>query len=92
MSDTLIISIFYHETEWLKTKRCIEAAGLPVHYVERNPKGVGSLAEAINRGFRESGATDYKYAWIVTNITFAPDVPARLEESMNSTGYAVIHP
>lgn len=90
MNNTIIISIVYHEPEWQQTKQCIEATGLPVHYVERSPKGIGSLAEAINRGFRESGAIDYQYAWIVTNITFEKDIPKLLSEGMGN--YAAIHP
>ncbi len=90
MNDTLIISIVYHESEWLKTKRCIEATGLPMHYVERNPKGVGSLSEAINRGFNQSDALNHQYAFIVTNITFEPDLPARLADSIGN--HAAIHP
>lgn len=92
MNKCIIISIIYHEAEWMQTKRCIEATGLPVHYVERKPKGVGSLAEAINRGFQDSNATDYQYAWIVTNITFEPAVANLLIDSMDMTGVAVLHP
>lgn len=90
MKSCLIISIVYLEPEWIETKRCIDKSGFPVHYVERKPMGVGYLAEAINRGFRESNAIQYQYAWIVTNITFAPGVPGRLLKSMDR--YDVIHP
>lgn len=90
MKNTIIISVLYLEAEWLKTKRCVDATGAPAYFVERNPAGVGSLAEAINRGFREAKATDYEFAWIVTNITFTPDVLPRLEQSMK--GYDVVHP
>lgn len=87
----IIISIVYLEPEWIETKRCIDKSGFPVYFVERNPKGWGSLAEAINRGFIEAKATDYTYAWIVTNVTFTPDTLPRLIQSME-TGYDVIHP
>lgn len=90
MDDLIIISIVYHEPEWQQTKACIEATGLPVHYVERNPKGIGSLSEAINRGFRECNAMYYKFAWIVTNVTFEPDLPGRLAKNMGN--HAAIHP
>ena len=56
MNNITIVSIVYHEPEWIETKKCIEACGVPVVYVERSPPGVGSLAEAINRGFKGKGA------------------------------------
>lgn len=95
MSTAIIISVVYLEPEWIETKRCIDATGLPVYYVERRPKGVGSLAEAINRGFIESNAKQYDYAWIITNITFSPEVLPRLIKSMDSFSdakCAVLHP
>lgn len=80
----IILSIVYHEPSWQETKKCIEATGLPVHYVERNPKGVGSLAEAINRGVREISRAYPKgqYIFIVTNNTFDPELPLELKFSM----------
>lgn len=93
MQKAIIISIVYHEPEWQQTKACIEAAGLPVYYVERNPKGIGSLAEAINRGFIESNAVEYKYAWIVTNVTFTHDAPVMLQYAIhNRPNLAILHP
>lgn len=86
MNRLIILSIIYHEPEWQQTKQCIEATGLPVHYVERKPKGVGSLSEAINRGIKE--IEGYEYVWIVTNITFPPATP----EKLLSAGYDAIHP
>lgn len=78
MSRITIVSVVYHEPEWQETRRCIEATGLPVVYAERNPKGVGSLAEAINRGVKSAPLSDFLF--IVTNVTFSVDMPTRLSE------------
>lgn len=90
MKDLIILSVVYLEPEWLNTKKCIDRTGLPVHYVERNPAGVGSLAEAINRGFREIESFGFKYVWVVTNITFEKGVPFKLRSMMDD--YAIVHP
>ncbi|MFT3704650.1 MAG: hypothetical protein QM802_19955 [Agriterribacter sp.] len=93
MKRCLIISIVYLEPEWIQTKRCIDATGLPVYYVERNPKGIGSLAEAINRGYKEAKGHEYEYVWFVTNITFEPHVPYALCDSLDMfINVACIHP
>lgn len=92
MSKIIIIAIVYLEPEWQETKSCIEATGLPTYYVQRNPAGKGSLSEAINRGFLEAEATEYDYAWIITNITFDKDVPFKLANNMKISGLAAIHP
>lgn len=85
-----ILSIRYEEFSWLKTRECCEATGLPVVYVDRNPKGIGSLSEAINRGM-EQVKTDYVF--IVTNINFNPDVPNQLLSAMESNpDFAAICP
>lgn len=92
LNKLIIVAIEYLEKDFQETRDCIAATGLPVYYVKRNPEGVGSLAEAINRGFRESGAIRYEYCWFVTNITFDPDVPLRLCRVLNLTLAAAIHP
>lgn len=74
-----IISIIYKEPEWQRTKECIVSTGLPVVYVERNPIGVGSLAEAINRGVRMTPDSDFLF--IVTNCEFSREMPQRLAEA-----------
>lgn len=88
----IILAVVYQEPEWQLTKACIEKTGLPVHWVDRNPAGYGSLAESINRAFLESKAVEYEYAWIVTNITFDPMVPKILANGMRTHGLACVHP
>jgi 3-deoxy-D-manno-octulosonate 8-phosphate phosphatase (KDO 8-P phosphatase) len=82
-----ILAIEYLEPSYEQTKKCIEATGLPVIYVRRNPIGVGSLSEAINRGMKE---VKTKFAWIVTNITFEKSVPEKLLNHIQDA--FVIHP
>lgn len=82
-----ILSIIYLEPEWQQTKACIEATGLPAVYVHRKPKGIGSLAEAINRGVKQ---IEDEYTWIVTNVTFEPDAPVHLLADVGD--YAILHP
>lgn len=84
----IILAVRYEEPQWLKTRACIEATGLPVHYVHRNPKGVGSLSEAINRGMREINTNGL--VWVVTNVTFTPETPLMLAAKMDD--YAILHP
>lgn len=91
MNKLTIVSVMYLEPEWQETKRCIEATGLPVVYVDRNPAGVGSLAEAINRGFRLAPKSEF--IWFVTNITFTPDVPGKLLAAIDGApSCAGVHP
>lgn len=80
--NVAILSVRYEEPTWQETKLCIEATGLPVHYVDRKPKGFGSLAEAINRGFAEMDKSGIEYVWIVTNIVFEPSVIEKLLSSI----------
>lgn len=82
-----IVAIKYLEPEYKETVKCINDTGLPVIWVDRNPAGIGSLAEAINRGVKQA-TTDY--VWIVTNITFFSDVPKRLLQHIGEAD--VIHP
>jgi 3-deoxy-D-manno-octulosonate 8-phosphate phosphatase (KDO 8-P phosphatase) len=89
MGDIAIIAIEYLEPYFEQTRECIKATGLPVYYIARNPKGVGSLAEAINRGVAEH-KDKYDLLWIVTNITFNPDVPKILASHIGDA--AIIHP
>lgn len=74
-----ILSVKYEEISWLKTRECIEATGLSVVYVDRNPKGCGSLSEAINRGMKE---VETDYVFLCTNITFKKEVVLELYEQM----------
>jgi GT2 family glycosyltransferase len=90
MNKVTIVSVVYQEPEWQQTKKDIEACGVPVVYVERSPPGVGSLAEAINRGFKE--APESEFVWFVTNVTFEPSVLNRLLESITDPSLAAVHP
>ncbi len=108
-----IVSIIYYESEWHQTWKSIGSAiermeaGATVHYVDRIPSGVGSLAEAVNRGFRELSPNSQlpssgrgaegalrppTYVWFVSNVTFEPDLLPMLVAAMDATGYAAIHP
>lgn len=90
MNKLTIVSIVYVEPEWQETKKCIEATGLPVVYVDRDPIGVGSLAEAINRGFKN--APESEFIWFVTNVTFKKELAEDLLLQMEVCKYAAIHP
>ena len=87
---TEILSVIYEEPEWLETARNMAATGLAVRLVDRD--GVGSLAEAINRGVRDSVPGDVDFLWIVTNPVFPPTMPRRLAHALTITGWAAIHP
>lgn len=88
---TVIISVVYLEQYWQQTKKDIEACNVPVVYVDR--RGAGSLAEAINRGFREACIHyDFEYVWFVTNIYFGPSAIPQLEEALDNSDFAAVHP
>ncbi len=92
MSDKCnVVSIIYKELEWADTERCLDKVKpfYPVHFVDR--RGVGSLAKAINSGFR-AWANGAEYIWFVTNVTFTPECPQKLIDEMDRTGLAAITP
>lgn len=67
-----IVSVVYHEAEWQKTRECVHACQVDTYFVERNPPGIGSLSEALNRGFRFMyEKVNPEYVWFVTNVTFS---------------------
>jgi hypothetical protein len=85
----MIVCISYLEPEFQQTLRCLDKVkGVDIVIVNRQPPGVGSLAEAINRGFKQ--VNDDPFVWFVTNITFQPDVYHRLCDSIGS--HAAIQP
>lgn len=93
INKVVIVSIVYKENEWQETKKCVEACGVPVVYVERMPEGIGSLAEAINRGFKEAKKKyESDYVFFVTNVTFSESLLRSLVSLMDLTGVAAIHP
>jgi GT2 family glycosyltransferase len=82
------VAIVYEEPFWTRTYACLESLGIPVVYVDRG--GVGSLAEAYNRGFREAPDTDL--VWFVSDVTFAPGVLPALVETLRREDLAAVHP
>lgn len=73
----MIVAVEYLEPEWQQTKTLIEKlaadyngsgnGSCTVQYVGRD--GVGSLAEAYNRGFRKAQGHEYDYVWLLSNIS-----------------------
>lgn len=80
-----IVAVQYLEPEYNATLRSINMCQIPTIFVDR--KGVGSLAEAYNRGFQKVQA---EYVWFISNISFDKTVPGRLLKSVE--GYAGVHP
>lgn len=80
-----IVAVEYDEPEYAQTRECIAASGLPVVWVDR--EGIGSLAEAYNRGFK---SVRTPVVWFVSNIAFTPEVPGRLLLSLGDN--AAVHP
>jgi hypothetical protein len=89
-----IIALKYLEDYWESTQKNIVDSGLPVIYVDR--EGVGSMTKAFNSAIPELniifGDNLPEYLFFVTNNNFTLDVVNRLVESMDSTGFAAIHP
>lgn len=93
MKEMVIVAPVYLEKEWLTTRQLIEATGIDVVFVERNPAGIGSLSAAINKGFNQAmQMAAYRYVWFVTNITFELTLPAALLQCIKQSGFAAIHP
>lgn len=91
MPKTVIVSIIYEEPEWKRTDRAIRQCGAPVVRVDR--KGVGSLAHAYNTGFKAAKQFyKFDYIWFVSNPIFQPGILIDLEEAMDTTKFAAIHP
>lgn len=80
-----IVAVQYLEPEYKQTLKSLSQLDIPIIYVDR--KGVGSLAEAYNRGFQKVQA---EYTWFISNIVFDPSVPDKLLKSIE--GYAGVHP
>lgn len=85
-----ILSIKYEEFEWLKTRENIEATNIETVYVDRSPKGIGSLSEAINRGVKQ---IEREFTFICTNIRFEKSVVNNLYKKIQTEPtYAAICP
>lgn len=89
MEKVAIISVIYLEPEWNQTERCLDTIDCPKFYVDR--KGTGSLAKAINSGFK-AWSDGFEYIWFVTNVTFKPDCLSLLVKAMDESKYAGITP
>lgn len=80
-----IVAVQYLEPEYKETLKCLSKLSIPIIFVDR--KGVGSLAEAYNRGFEKVNS---EFVWFISNITFKTNVP--LDLLSNIRNYAGIHP
>lgn len=88
---TAILSVIYYEPEWLETCKCLSAVNHPTFFVDRN--GTGSLAGAINNGFKRHCLGLFDYVWIITNVIFRPDTLDKLLTEMhNNPSYCAITP
>ena len=83
-----IIVLEYLEPDWQQTMECVHKTGLPYTIVSRD--GVGNMSRAYNTAIKMSIQADY--LWFVSNITFEPDVPVKLAETLLNTGWAACHP
>jgi hypothetical protein len=64
---TAILSVIYHESEWIQTINGIAAMhGYPSFFHDR--QGIGSLAHSFNEGFRAHGLARFDYVWMLTNV------------------------
>ncbi len=90
MKDLTILHIRYLEPYGTQIYDLVMDVDCKKVFVNRSPEGIGSLAEAINRGIKE---VDTEYCWIVTNNTFAPTAPYKLlDEIKKHEKMAAIHP
>lgn len=89
-----IISLVYLEPDWAHTKQDIIDTGYPVIYVNRD--GIGSMSQAFNScipKIKEKFKDNLpEYLFFATNIRLDKVLIDRLIESMDSTGFAAIHP
>lgn len=86
----IIVSVKYEEPEWQQTKVALLGCGVPVIFMDRG--GVGSLAEAYNKGFAKSLEIGSEYVWFVSNPVFDTSVMHQLVGAMKGSKYAAIQP
>jgi GT2 family glycosyltransferase len=85
----LIVLLEYLEPEFTQTLKCVEDTGLPYEVVSRD--GVGNMSRAYNSILMDvSWQADY--LWFVSNVTFEKDLPYKLAETLEKTGWAGVHP
>ena len=90
MQKLAIIALKYLEPEWQETQDCLSKVNYPVFYADRD--GVGNMSRAFNEAFDKYVKGKFEYVWFVTNITFAPDVPDKLLEALETGWGCAIHP
>jgi hypothetical protein len=83
-----IVLLEYLEPDFKQTIECVLRTGLPYTIVSRD--GVGNMSRAYNTILNKH--INAKYVWFVSNITFDSDVPNKLAETLESTGWAACHP
>jgi GT2 family glycosyltransferase len=90
--NVAVLSVVYAESWWSETQKSLQRmqAAVDIYHVDR--QGVGSLAEAFNRGFREHALQRYDYVWLITNVVFRPDVLPTLVEVITRKDWRAIHP
>jgi len=94
-----ILILAYKERGWLKrtlaSVQQIESRP-HVYVVHRSDEGTGNMSADFNRGMeyiQRQKAHDFKYVWMLTNVTFPPDTFDVLQDSMESNPeHAAVHP
>ena len=85
----LIVLLEYLEPEFTQTLKCVEDTGLHYEIVSRD--GVGNMSRAYNT-IIDNWSLYYDYFWFVSNVTFDKDMPFKLAETLENTGWAGVHP
>lgn len=92
MSGLHIVALLYVEPYYRETVQSLDKCNYPVTFVERPGRGTGSLSYALNRGFEEV-ESKCEFVWFTTDITFTPEVPAKLMKALEvDSKLAAIHP
>ena len=85
----LIVLLEYLEPEFIQTLDCVKETGLPYEVVSRD--GVGNMSRAYNSILCDP-TWEADYLWFVSNVTFNPQTPIKLAETLHDTGWAAVHP
>lgn len=85
----LIVLLEYLEPEFTQTLKCVEDTGLPYELVSRD--GVGNMSRAYNSILMDA-SWQADYLWFVSNVTFDKEMPFKLAETLEKTGWAGVHP
>lgn len=95
MTDNVLpVVLLYDEPEWTeRVFRCLEAAGFKQPFATADRDGVGSMSKAFNEAVQHSAHRIDKYVWFLTNVTFPPELPAALYETLEADpACAAVHP